>query len=170
MAERNFALVSTTTGILDTVIVYDPDTPEWPVPEGFVLLDMDTLPVATWVFNYATLEWEMQTALNLPVDVASGFKLEDNVIKNQASAPPLPVPYAVAMQQMRIELLKRNQLAEVEPVIQAISDSTQRQQVQIEWDFSPDVQRNDAWFTYIATELGYDDVALNKLFIMAATN
>ena len=170
MAERDFACVNKDTFMVDTVIVYNPEINEWPLADSYIMLDLDVTPIRSWVFNEVTLEWDLVTDTGLPLDVATGFKYEDNLLVTTASLPPLPAPYWVMMQQMRIELLKRDQLALVEPIIAAIPDATQRNEVQIEWGYSPDILRDDAWFIYIATQLGYDSEGIDKLFIRAVNN
>jgi len=79
------------------------------------------------------------------------------------------VPRSVTRRQARQALLLRNKLQLVQPAIDAITDSTQRALIQIEWDDSQDFVRSRESVTAIGTAIGLDSIALDEIFTFAAS-
>lgn len=81
---------------------------------------------------------------------------------------PTPVPASVTMRQARLALLSAGKLASVGPAIDAMP-SPQKEQAQIEWEFSSTVERHRPLVQAIGPMLGMTEEELDDLFILAAT-
>lgn len=100
----------------------------------------------------------------------SGPVLSSGTPWTPAPEPSAPVvPRAVTRRQARQALLLRNKLQLVQPAIDAITDSTQRALMQIEWDDSQEFVRTRASLIAIGTAIGLDSSGLDELFTLAAT-
>jgi hypothetical protein len=83
--------------------------------------------------------------------------------------PPAPlVPQAVTRRQAKQALLLAGVLAQVQPAIDAITDSAARAMVQIEWDDSQVFERNRPALIGLAGALGMSPEQLDQLFITAS--
>lgn len=88
--------------------------------------------------------------------VEYGFKLK----------PPQLI-HMVSMRQARLALLANGSLATVVSAIAALP-SPQKEQAQIEWEYSQEVQRNAGLVSMIAPILGLDEAGVDALFIQAS--
>lgn len=86
-------------------------------------------------------------------------------------APPAPpvVPSAVTMRQARLALLGAGLLDDVDAAIASIPDPVTRRAAQIEWEFSNEVQRHNAFTAMLGAGLGLTASQIDQLFIQAAT-
>ncbi len=92
---------------------------------------------------------------------------EEAAIEASRLLPP-PVPQSVTRRQARQALLLHGLLFNVDPLIAAIPDATQRGLAQIEWEDSQDFERHRPLLVLIGTALGLDSAGLDALFIQAA--
>lgn len=81
-------------------------------------------------------------------------------------APPAPVPQSVTMRQARRALHAAGMLGAIEAAINAMPEPN-RTAARIEWDYSSEVQRHNAFVGVLASALGLDDAALDALFVAA---
>lgn len=90
--------------------------------------------------------------------------------ENFTPAPPAPpvVPASVTMRQARLALLGAGLLDDVDTAIAAIPDETTRRAAQIEWEFSNEVQRHNAFTAMLGSGLGLSSAQIDALFIQAA--
>jgi hypothetical protein len=86
-----------------------------------------------------------------------------------ADPPPPVIVNVVTMRQARLALLQFNLLSQVEAAIAAIEDASQRQAVQIEWEYAAEVNRAHPWVQHLATALGLTEAQLDDMFTLAAT-
>ncbi len=85
-----------------------------------------------------------------------------------ADPPPPPgVPQAVTMRQARLALLTAGKLGQVATAIASLP-SPAKEQAQIEWEYSTEVQRHRPFVLQLGAALGLDDAALDALFTAAA--
>lgn len=82
--------------------------------------------------------------------------------------PPPVVPSFITMRQARLALMGAGLLDDVDTAIAAISDPTTRKAAQIEWEFSNELQRNNAFVALLAPALGLSGVQVDALFVQAA--
>jgi len=74
----------------------------------------------------------------------------------------------VSMRQMRLALLNRNRLEDVTSAIDSITDTTERDRVRIEWEYSIDVVKTYTWFQTIATNMNILGEDYDNLFVEAS--
>jgi hypothetical protein len=84
-------------------------------------------------------------------------------------APLEPVPNEVTMRQARLALLGAGLLDSVEPALAEIADVTTRRAAEIAWEYSTEVQRDDALVMQLAGALGLTADQVDDLFRAAAT-
>jgi hypothetical protein len=78
---------------------------------------------------------------------------------------PAPVPTTISPRQIRIWLITHGiSIAVVEQAIASIPDETQRQIVQVEWEYSPYVERTHPWLEALGSALGLDSAAIDQAF------
>lgn len=75
----------------------------------------------------------------------------------------------VSMRQARLALLSAGLLGQVDGAINAIEDPVERQQAQITWEFSTEVERMDPLVTRLGTIFGLTDEQIDDLFFLAKT-
>lgn len=75
---------------------------------------------------------------------------------------------SVTMRQARLALLGAGLLDDVEAAIAGVADVTQRQAVQIEWEYAQEVRRDHQWVQSLAAMLGLTEAQLDDLFTQAA--
>jgi hypothetical protein len=75
----------------------------------------------------------------------------------------------VTMRQARLALLSAGLLGQVDGAINAIEDPVERQQAQITWEFSTEVERMDPLVTRLGTIFGLTDTQIDDLFFLART-
>lgn len=78
------------------------------------------------------------------------------------------VPQSVSMRQARLALLGAGKLGLVQPAIDAMPEP-QRSAASIEWGYASSVDRQHDFTLALAAAIGLDDVAMDALFIQAAT-
>lgn len=109
-----------------------------------------------------------------PPEAPSGFRARwDGAswgVEPYAAADPAPqetaaptVPTVVTMRQARLALLAAGKLAAANAAVAAAGEA-----VQIAWEFSSDVRRDNPLVTSLAQALSLDDAALDALFTQAA--
>ena len=82
--------------------------------------------------------------------------------------PPAAVPvFAVTMRQARLALLGAGKLGLIDAAIDSLP-SPQKEAARIEWEYSQEVQRNKPLVLALAPLLGFDDAALDALFLAAS--
>lgn len=86
------------------------------------------------------------------------------MVANQAL---LLVPTKVTMRQARRALLGAGLLASVTAAIAALP-SPQKEEAQIEWEYSQEVQRHNGFVSLLAPSLGLSAAQLDALFVTAA--
>lgn len=78
--------------------------------------------------------------------------------------PPAPVPQVVTMRQARLALLSAGLLS---TVLAAVANADQV--VQIEWEYSQDIQRDWPTLVALTAAMGMTPEQVDALFILAAT-
>ncbi len=74
----------------------------------------------------------------------------------------------VTRRQAKQQLVIAGLLDQVQPTIDAITDATERQMVQIYWDDAQVFERSNAELIMLAGALGLDDTQLDELFKAAS--
>ena len=120
----------------------------------------ETAPVLTAKGHYEQ-QWEIVElfATQEEKDAAIAADIE---AKRKAS-----VPASVTRRQAKQALLLNGLLANVQPAIDAIPDTTQRAMIQIEWDDSQVFERDRPALIALGSALGLTDIQLDNLFIEA---
>lgn len=77
------------------------------------------------------------------------------------------VPRSITMRQARLILLQTGLLDQIQTAIESLQ-SPQKEAVQIEWEYTSEVFRNNQWINDIAGALGLSDKDLDNLFIQAS--
>ena len=77
------------------------------------------------------------------------------------------IPQVVTMRQARLALLADGKLAQVDAVIDSLTEP-HKSAAKIEWDYSSEVQRDRPFVKQIGAALGYTDERLDQLFIEAS--
>ncbi len=80
-----------------------------------------------------------------------------------------PIPLAVTMRQMRLAIIGVRKTTAVNDAIKAITDSTERAKIQVEWDYGTVVERNAPWFLTIMEGIKYTEADIDALFLKAAS-
>ena len=78
-----------------------------------------------------------------------------------------PVPQQVTMRKARLALLGAGLLSSIDAAIAALP-SPQKEEAQIEWEYSGEVQRHNGFVSLLAPSLGLTDAQIDALFIEAA--
>ena len=99
-------------------------------------------------------------------DVMEGWVRSGGGFVAPNPVPPVnSVPVAITMRQARLVLLGAGKLAGVDTAIANIPDPTTRAAAQIEWEFSNELQRDNAFVTMLAPALGLTSEQVDQLFI-----
>ena len=108
--------------------------------------------------------------VSLPGDfTCSGYTWDGTqVVKKPPVVVPPVVPQQVTMRQARLALLAAGKLSSVDAAIAALS-SPQKEEAQIEWEYSSMVDRNRPFVSMLAPALSLTDSDIDQLFITAAT-
>jgi hypothetical protein len=99
--------------------------------------------------------------------VAQGDTYNGTSFGPAPAAPAPPIPAQVTMRQARLALLAVGKLGAVDTAIASLS-SPERDEAQIEWDYSYTVDRTSAIVSLLGPALGLDEAALDALFSAAA--
>lgn len=78
--------------------------------------------------------------------------------------PPPPPPAEIQMWQARAILSRVGLLGSVDQAVKAATNP----EIEIAWEYAPNVLRNSAFVMAMAGALGLDDAALDNLFIEGA--
>lgn len=88
---------------------------------------------------------------------------EDDIV------PPEPTPATVSARQIRLWLVRNNiTLADVDAAIAAIPDAQQQNEVRVEWEYAPYVERSHPMLSPLALALGLTEEQIDQAFIEAA--
>jgi len=80
-----------------------------------------------------------------------------------------PVPESVSARQIRLWLVRHGiALAQVDAAIDALSDQKQREEVRVEWDYAPYVERSHPMLVPLAAALGLTEAQVDDAFREAA--
>ncbi len=91
------------------------------------------------------------------------------VLVDPNAPPPGPViPQSVTMRQARIALLRVNKLSLIQPTINSLP-SPQKEEAQITWEYSQEVQRNNGLISQLAPALSMTEQDIDDLFVLAST-
>ena len=101
-------------------------------------------------------------AANPPASVSIGW-LYDGANWTAPEPPPVPVPAEVPQWQARRALHAAGLLASVETAVAAAS-----QDIQITWEYAPNIVRNSPFIAALAPALGLTDAQIDDLFRAAA--
>lgn len=105
--------------------------------------------------------------ISAPDGVGMGWSYAGGVFADNRP-PPIPViPQVVTMRQARLALLSAGKLAAVATAIAALP-SPQKEAMQIEWEYATEVRRASPHIKTLMGALGFDDAALDVLFVQAA--
>lgn len=110
-------------------------------------------------------EWDNELGQMVERDATPEEQAEIEAAQADASTP---VPQSVTMRQARLALLQAGKLANVDAAIASLP-SPQKEQAQIEWEFSSQVERNRDMTQMIGGALGFTSEQLDDLFVLAAT-
>lgn len=102
---------------------------------------------------------------------AGSANIGDSYADGVFSPPPPPppeVPRQVTMRQARLALRAAGKLADVDDAIASLP-SPQKEEAQIEWEFSSVVERERQLVQMLGPALGLSESDLDQLFITAAT-
>ena len=86
---------------------------------------------------------------------------------NWTPVPVTTVPDSVSMRQARLAMLNSGILSNADTAIAAMV-SPEKEQAQIEWEYSTTVERNSPLITLLAPGLGLSDSQVDELFKAAA--
>lgn len=82
---------------------------------------------------------------------------------------PQPVPESVTARQIRLWLVRHGiSLAAVNVAIDAIQDQQQRDEVRVEWEFAPYIERAHPMLVPLAAALGLSEAQVDDAFREAA--
>jgi hypothetical protein len=99
-------------------------------------------------------------------DNRAAMGVEEEVVDDPAPVPA--VPSSVTMRQARLALLQAGKLGSVDAAI-ASMPSPQKEEAQIEWDYSSAVERDRPITKMMGSALGMTESEVDNLFILAAT-
>lgn len=100
-------------------------------------------------------------------DTASTGDLYVNGVFSAAPPPAPVIPQAVTMRQARRALRVAGMIGRVDAAI-ATLPSPQKEDAQIEWEYSQEVQRHNGLVAAMAPALGLTNAQIDALFIAAA--
>ena len=87
----------------------------------------------------------------------------------RAEAPPQPVPESVSPYQFRSWCLTHGvSLSQIDALIAAIPDETQRELVQVAWEYGREVRRSHPMVESFGSALGLTDEQIDQAFREAA--
>lgn len=160
------------------------ETNEYPVTEYQIRqrytntsFPVDFVPPAPWVkvntspipeYNVRTHKLEEAT----PIEV-DGVYTQQWVVTELTPAEAEQVrksltPYAVTMRQARLALHLQGKLTIVEEALDNLEEP-EKTTAKIAWEYSQEVQRNNAFVTGLTSVLGMSEADMDELFIFAAT-
>ena len=79
-----------------------------------------------------------------------------------------PVPQSVSMRQARLALLQIGKLQQINSAITSLP-SPRKEEAEIEWQYSNEVQRYNGFVSLIAPALGLSEIDIDELFILAGS-
>lgn len=126
-------------------------------------------------FDTTRVLWDERVDGTLPAITLGGMVrvggelVFDQVRMDEHIAASKPaVPQQVTMRQARLALLAAGKLDTVSAAIASLP-SPDKEEAQIEWEYSQTVERGRRFVAMLAPALGLDSAALDQLFITAAT-
>lgn len=116
---------------------------------------------------YATATgWIADGEVEFPSSVVGEAHIEDALESDFPAFKP-PVPQSVTMRQARIALHRAGLLVDVDAAIASLP-SPQKEEAQIEWEFSSTVERSRNITSMLGAALGLSEDELDDLFITAS--
>jgi hypothetical protein len=109
-----------------------------------------------------------EITLGAMVRVGAGLVFDQARMDEHVAASAPAVPQSVTRRQAKQALVLNGKLASVQPAIDAITDTTQRSLMQIEWDDSQEFVRSRPTLIQIGAAIGLDAAGLDALFIQAS--
>ena len=116
--------------------------------------------------TYKICEWDNNLKCQIERDATQEEILQRNIDIENSSKPV--VAASVSRRQGRQALLMQGLLDKVQPIIDAISDTTQKSVAQIYWDDAQDYERGNIWVITIGSALGLSSDQIDSLFITAS--
>ena len=89
-------------------------------------------------------------------------------VQDVAVTPINPVPQSISMRQARLALLQIGKLQQINSAITSLP-SPQKEEAEIEWQYSNEVQRYNGFVSLLAPTLGLSETDIDDLFILAAS-
>lgn len=125
-------------------------------------------PVSTHVFNGVNNYAPVETFFSGWTKVCRDDSTWEVV---ECGPNPTPVvPVSVSARQIRLWLVSNGiSLAQIDSLIDNISDQQQRDYTRIEWDYAPYVERTHPMVATFAAALGLTEAQVDAAFITAAT-
>ena len=89
-------------------------------------------------------------------------------VQDVPTEPINPVPQSVSMRQARLALLQIGKLQQINSAITSLP-SPQKEEAEIEWQYSNEVQRYNGLVSLLAPALGLSEIDIDELFILAGS-
>ena len=89
-------------------------------------------------------------------------------VQDVPAEPINPVPQSISMRQARLALLQTGKLQQISSAITSLP-YPQKEEAEIEWQYSNEVQRYNGLVSLLAPTLGLSETDLDELFILAAS-
>ena len=120
--------------------------------------------------DYQVLKYDPETGEPYDWDEAATFALvqETEFFQQPVPAtddpPPVPVPAEIQMWQAKTILLRVGLLGQIEQAVKASGNP----EIEIAFEYAPNVVRRSALVATVATAVGLDDATIDSLFIEGA--
>ncbi|MCA3695305.1 hypothetical protein [Aquidulcibacter sp.] len=119
--------------------------------------------------RYQVLKFDPETGEPYDWDEAATAALvqETEFFQNPPSPPqepPVPVPAEIQMWQAKTILLRAGLLSQIEQAVKASGNP----EIEIAFEYAPNVVRRSSLVTAVATAAGLDDATIDNLFIEGA--
>ena len=92
--------------------------------------------------------------------------LDNGGVPQPVPIAPVPIPTQVDMRQARQALLQKGLYATVNTAVAGMT-GIDGEAARIEWEFAPVVQRDSPLLISLSTALGFTEIQLDELFILA---
>ncbi len=104
------------------------------------------------------------------IEIPNGYGIGDSYNGTEWSKATqiIIIPSSVTPRQARLALLQSGLLGDVQAAIDSISDQSQKQAAQIDWEYSSAIERSYPLIQALITSLGLTESQIDELFIMAS--